>query len=1105
MLEIREAFIAVGDPSKYPIINSVISRDPEKRPHFRKHKPTGDGITIPNRTPRRNEHYAGSYEPNGDGSVPHSAGWRRTRRTSGASVPQSPLDGHSAHRNNSGSSNSEENGNNSVTEGSGQFRREFDWTLGCGKWRHRSTSGSERLGHKGGFFVSAGRGRGRGGGNGVGGNDGNGGGFTGPPRGRGFMRRPFQHGAAGPSRGGARGGLRHSPFNNLGSDHGPKEEDFEPQDERHLQQYQHFPPHSQHQFHRHDAGGPCDGGQLHQEKQEEVPSSLDNHAQTQVSVSNRPSEQVHEHTPQFTSPLHHAPDISTNNPTETAATNAPGGAGYTFMSSNSPPLPPHLLKLQSSPGQTGLCETQAPLPTMWYYRDPHSNIHGPFNDATMRAWYEAGYFKSGIEMRRECDKVFSKLSEYESRLGGHPFINSRSLAPIENPLPNSTTLQPTQQSMINPLGSILSSPLSGVIASGLPISMDLLRPPILTQQHQAMRSSQQASSSSIQDPTSASKTLFDLASMSQMTLMDMLRLRQIAQLAANSASQPSGSAIDEKTIADALAALNIGLPVNATPQTPLQSVSFPPNVIDLQQLEAAIHRRQQEEEEAQKRADAGDRAGQHQEQELEAAKLTEVEKDPIEKEVTAPQLQKKRKDKAKKVVSAQEEQQKLEDESKQSTAPFVEQQEQQPTATTTTSASKKKKRKSKNASAGAAAETKPDEVEKGTAVNTDFIEPEDGWVAVPPSGSTFTPQPLPQNATLWHQQENTGRDQPSRKSKRKKGKLSAAELQQQAWEQEEERRRKANAERIAREEAEQAALAAALAEEEAAGNVATSSNAKMTAAARRQLEEAQRARQQQLAREAAKKEAETILASFKLPPTAKWGGANKNVAGVATSSMADILASQMQEEEFESMKPNAGHATFASKVASGTHAHQPTPSKTAGKPKFFVAVDGQSSTQAATKQQQPIKQPAKSSQKAPPAIPSKISKASQSAAVAPKALNVTSIWNMAVDINSTAKSANTKKDRKKKKTNANSNLLTGSIISLTPKARQELEKWCENKLSAFQPGNVDIPTLISVLCDMEEDQDVLECIESSFGKSQRVSNFSKAFVEKRATLMGATA
>lgn len=63
--------------------------------------------------------------------------------------------------------------------------------------------------------MSAGRGRGRGGGNSVDGTDGNVGVFTGS-RGRGFMRRPFQHGGTGPSRGSGRGGFKSSaPFRNL--------------------------------------------------------------------------------------------------------------------------------------------------------------------------------------------------------------------------------------------------------------------------------------------------------------------------------------------------------------------------------------------------------------------------------------------------------------------------------------------------------------------------------------------------------------------------------------------------------------------------------------------------------------------------------------------------------------------------------------------------------------------------------------------------------------------------------------------------------------------------------------------------------------------------
>ena len=87
-------------------------------------------------------------------TAPHFTNWRRTRRASG-SVPQSPLDAphSSSQRRNSGSSGGEETGNVGSNSGGngGAIRREFDWTLGCGKWRHRSTSGSERGNHKVGF------------------------------------------------------------------------------------------------------------------------------------------------------------------------------------------------------------------------------------------------------------------------------------------------------------------------------------------------------------------------------------------------------------------------------------------------------------------------------------------------------------------------------------------------------------------------------------------------------------------------------------------------------------------------------------------------------------------------------------------------------------------------------------------------------------------------------------------------------------------------------------------------------------------------------------------------------------------------------------------
>lgn len=67
------------------------------------------------------------------------------------------------------------------------------------------------------------------------------------------------------------------------------------------------------------------------------------------------------------------------------------------------PLPP----LPSIPPHSS-----QPSPTLWYYRDPSGHVRGPYDDATMAAWFSAGYFPIQIEVRRECDKVFSRISRF---------------------------------------------------------------------------------------------------------------------------------------------------------------------------------------------------------------------------------------------------------------------------------------------------------------------------------------------------------------------------------------------------------------------------------------------------------------------------------------------------------------------------------------------------------------------------------------------------------------------------------------------------------------------------------------------------------------------
>lgn len=61
--------------------------------------------------------------------------------------------------------------------------------------------------------------------------------------------------------------------------------------------------------------------------------------------------------------------------------------------------------------QNAAAAAPRPAPTQWYYRDRQGNQRGPYDDATMAAWFAAGYFPISVEVRRDCDRVFSRLSE----------------------------------------------------------------------------------------------------------------------------------------------------------------------------------------------------------------------------------------------------------------------------------------------------------------------------------------------------------------------------------------------------------------------------------------------------------------------------------------------------------------------------------------------------------------------------------------------------------------------------------------------------------------------------------------------------------------------
>merc|ERR1712131_252479 len=98
----------------------------------------------------------------------------------------------------------------------------------------------------------------------------------------------------------------------------------------------------------------------------------------------------------------------------------------------------------------------------WFYKDPSNNIQGPFSSNDMAEWFEAGYFKKDLLIRRSCDQEFLSLGQVETRYGSNPFRSTRHPpAFLTPPPPASTTISrppgmgalapPSQPSPVQPV------------------------------------------------------------------------------------------------------------------------------------------------------------------------------------------------------------------------------------------------------------------------------------------------------------------------------------------------------------------------------------------------------------------------------------------------------------------------------------------------------------------------------------------------------------------------------------------------------------------------------------------------------------------------------
>ncbi|KAH8292615.1 hypothetical protein KR054_006467 [Drosophila jambulina] len=110
------------------------------------------------------------------------------------------------------------------------------------------------------------------------------------------------------------------------------------------------------------------------------------------------------------------------------------------------------------------------LNDLWFYRDPQTNVQGPFSALEMTEWYRAGYFNENLFVRRFADNRFRPLGELIKFCHGNmPFTHSHLL-------PSPLELEMEAQPQILPTAATL--PTVSLSTAAMPII------PLLPRKHQ---------------------------------------------------------------------------------------------------------------------------------------------------------------------------------------------------------------------------------------------------------------------------------------------------------------------------------------------------------------------------------------------------------------------------------------------------------------------------------------------------------------------------------------------------------------------------------------------------------------------------------------------
>lgn len=67
----------------------------------------------------------------------------------------------------------------------------------------------------------------------------------------------------------------------------------------------------------------------------------------------------------------------------------------------------------------------------WFYRDPQGEVQGPFLASEMAEWCKAGYFTTGLLVRRTCDERYTTLGDLIKLCGRVPFTPGPPIPPLK--------------------------------------------------------------------------------------------------------------------------------------------------------------------------------------------------------------------------------------------------------------------------------------------------------------------------------------------------------------------------------------------------------------------------------------------------------------------------------------------------------------------------------------------------------------------------------------------------------------------------------------------------------------------------------------------------